>query len=76
MTVATAQSNRTIAGVAEAYRLAASRPLTQVLHRQLAAASAGAIPAPSTVQRVAERHGTTAAKIRRAARDLARNACA
>lgn len=57
-----------IDGVAEAYRRAGSRTLTQRLHRQLAADSAGAIPAPSVVERVAKRHGTTAAAVRDAAR--------
>lgn len=55
-------------GVAEAYRRAGSRTLTQRLHRQLAAESAGAIPAPSVVERIAKRHGTTAAAVRDAAR--------
>jgi hypothetical protein len=57
-----------IAGVAEAYRRAGARTLTQTLHRQLAAQSSGQIPSPSVVDRAAKRHGTTAATIREAAR--------
>jgi hypothetical protein len=62
-----------IAGVAEAYRQARTRPLTQKLHRRLGAESRGEIPGPAVVDRAAKRHGTTAAAIRERARTLARD---
>ncbi|WP_028061651.1 hypothetical protein [Candidatus Solirubrobacter pratensis] len=62
-----------IAGVADAYRQAGARSLTQRLHRELAAASRGAIPSPSVVDRAAKRHGTTASGIRRTARNQVRS---
>ena len=61
-----------IAGVAEAYRQAGARALTQPLHRELAANSPGEIPSPSVVDRAAKRHGTTASAIRLTAREQAR----